>query len=872
MPLLEVSLLPGVRTVLVCAVCLAARGATVRHNVSTLPLVFEENRGQTDNRVKFLSRGAGYTMFFTATETVLSMNGDAAVRMTLAGAKPVPNVEGLGKLTGHSSYFLGNDPTKWRTDIPQYTKVRYREVYAGIDVVFYGNQRQIESDFVVKPGADPAEIRLAFDGCRSVEVDAAGDLQIHTSAVDIRLAKPRVYQEAGGKQQEIAGNYILFDDRTAGFRIGDYDPHRPLVIDPVVYATFLGGSGDDRVGGFDVDARDSLYVTGYTESADFPTTPGSPNLAVPGRRNVFVAKLNPSGTELVYVAILGGSGSQSSSGIAVDTSGNAYVSGRTTSPDFPTTLGAYGSTGDSFVIKLNASGNTLLYSTLGVGGLIALDAIGNAYLAGSADYPATADFGTGHGFRVSKLNAAGSRLVYSVLLRGGWVTSITVDGFGSAYVTGHTYIPSGYPITAGALDRGDSGIERYDAFVTKLNPEGTELAYSTLLGVSRYGYGSEIAVDNSGSAYVSGTTDPWFGNVMRLNPAGSGLIYSADFGPVYSDVNDVSTTYLALAPSGEVWVSTLSRAGEVEVRRLNRAGSPSARVAPLFYAPNMYNLPRIRQSCSGDLYLAGTSLWPPFPVTPGVVQSQQRGREDASIVRFRPDGAGPPACTLHSASLLPGAPVAPGSIASIFGVGLAASTNAATTPVASLGGATIRVRDSEGVERQSLLYYASSSQINYLIPAGSAQGPAVVEVSSGGNVMGRAAIEVAPVAPGIYSANGNGHGAAAAVAMRVRPSGAQTVEFAFECGQQHCTPSPINFGDPDDQVVLLLFGTGIRGRSNLSAVSATVDGEPAVVQYAGRQNDFEGVRLPRTLAGRGEVDLNLWVDGRLANAVRIRIQ
>ncbi|MCI0540679.1 MAG: hypothetical protein L0Z50_36225, partial [Verrucomicrobiales bacterium] len=325
---LSVFLHPSVRAFLALACCLGAQGATARYGVNPLPLVFEANRGQTDSRVKFLSRGSGYTMFFSATETVLSMPGGDAVRMKLEGGNPEPAVEGLEVLPGHSSYFLGNDPAKWHPRVPQYARIRYREAYPGIDVVFYGNQRQIESDFVVQPGADPAEIRLAFHGCRSLEIDQAGDLKIHTSAGGVRFAKPWVYQEAGGKQQEIAAGYILLDDRTAGFTLGDYDRQRPLVIDPVVYATFLGGSGNDRVGGFTVDARDSLYVTGYTDSADFPTAPGSPHPVIPGRRNVFVAKLNPSGTELVYLAILGGSESQSSAGIAVDTAGNAYVSGR----------------------------------------------------------------------------------------------------------------------------------------------------------------------------------------------------------------------------------------------------------------------------------------------------------------------------------------------------------------------------------------------------------------------------------------------------------------------------------------------------------------------------------------------------------------
>lgn len=857
-------------TVLACTLCIAAQAAG--HSVQRLPLVFEENRGQTDPQVKFYARSAGYTMFLTGSETVLSLGGSAFVRMKLDGANQTPAIEGEQRLLGRSSYFLGNEPEQWRTGIPQYGKVRYREVYPGIDMIFYGNRRQVEIDFIVQPKAGAAQIRLSFAECRSLEIDAAGDLKIQTSAGEIRFAKPRAYQLAGNESHAIAGDYVLLGDRTAGFKLGSYDASLPLVIDPVVYGTFLGGSGDDRLTSFSVDAWDHLYVTGYTDSLDFP---GASYLATqPARRRVFVAKLNQGGTQLEYVAIVGGSDSQSSAGIAVDTAGNAFISGWTTSPDFPTTAGAHSRAGNSFVFKLNASGTELLYSTRGVGGLIALDAAGSAYLAGKSDAPASAVFGSGQGFRVSKLSADGSRLIYSADLRGGWVTSLAVDEHGSAYISGHTYTPSGFPTTPSAFDRGDSGIERYDAFVTKLTPDGTDLAYSTLLGISRYAHGSEISVDSSGSAYVSGTTDPCSANVTRLNPSGSDLIYSADFGPVYSDINDVATTYLTLAPSGQVWVSTLSRARQVEVRRLNGAGSLSLDATPLFSVESMYDLPRIRRSCSGDLYLAGTSLSPLFPLTGEAIQSQSSGGHDASIVRFRPDGQEPTPCILNSANLRPGAPVAPQAIASIFGDGLASSTRTAATPEAILGGASVRIRDSQGAEHQGRLYYASSNQINFLVPRETAIGPAKVAVSVEGKLAGQGDIEIAAVAPGIYAANGNGHGVAAATVVRTQPRGAKTVEPAFECTPERCTALPINLSDRGDQVALLLFANGFRGLSGPNAISATVGGESVAVQYTGSVEGVDqlSLLLPRTLAGRGDVEVNVLVDGRLANAVSIRIQ
>jgi uncharacterized protein (TIGR03437 family) len=861
--------------------------------------VFEANRGQTDSRVKFLSRGSGYTMFFTATETVLSMPGGDAVRMKLEGGSPKPVVEGLETLPGHSSYFLGNDPAKWRTRVPQYARVRYREAYPGIDVVFYGNQRQIESDFVVQPGADPSTIRLAFDGCDKLEVDSEGDLMMRTAGGDLRFARPRVYQESGGQQDEVAGGYLLLGPRTVGFTLGEYDPSRTLVIDPIVYSTLLGGSGADLATKIAVDARGLAYVTGFADSADFPAILGTPGPGVHGIRRVFVAKFNPSGSQLVYSVLLGGSGSESGLGIAVDTAGSVYVSGSTSSPDFPRTPGAYDAFRGNkagFVVKLNPSGTGLLYSALlgGAGqywaGPLAVDAAGNAYVtAGDAapndpsDFPTTAAFGTGQGvMRLVKLNATGSALLYSVLVRGGYAASIAVDEFGSAYIAGGA--EAGLPTTPDALHLSPPPTGYVDGFVTKLNPEGTELAYSTFLRLLS-GYTSEVAVDGAGNAYVSTTTDvPSSARVVRLNAAGSSLIYSANAGPVYSDINDLSAIDLALAPSGEVWVSRVSPGAFVEISKLNAAGSAVVAHTSLFGTGVVYGAPEIRQSCSGDVYLAGLFLGsnvhtvvPAFPATPGAFQPQLRGPADAFLVRFRPDAVTPPACTLHAATLRPGAPVAPESFTSLFGEGLAASTQVASAPQPSLAGVTIHVRDSQGVERQALLYYASANQINYLIPASTAPGPAIVSVTAAGEVVAVTAIEIAPVAPGIFAANANGYGPAAALAVHVRPGGVQTTQFTFECPHQLCVSTPIDWGDAGDQVVLVLFGTGIRGRNLLAPVSATVGGEPVIVQYAGPQNEFEGLDqvnllLPRTLAGRGEADVNLWVDGRLANAVSIWLQ
>ena len=260
-----------------------------------LSLSFEANQGQTDSRVDFLTRGSGYSLFLTSTEAVLALRKPVAssgprtrrtdseaeeapavppavVRMKLVGANPSPRVSGLEELPGKSNYFLGNDPSKWRTDVPHYAKVQYRDVYPGVDLVYYGNQRQLEYDLVVEPGADPSAISLSFEGVERLRIDTQGDLVLETPDGEIRQHTPLVYQEVDGVRRQIAGSYMLNGDRQVGFEVAAYDPGQPLIIDPVlVYSTYLGGTGDER--GFDiaVDASGNAYVTGQTDSTGFPT-------------------------------------------------------------------------------------------------------------------------------------------------------------------------------------------------------------------------------------------------------------------------------------------------------------------------------------------------------------------------------------------------------------------------------------------------------------------------------------------------------------------------------------------------------------------------------------------------------------------------
>jgi hypothetical protein len=606
-----------------------AGGAPVAHAASLhqvyagLPLRFEPNVGQADPAAQYVARGAGYTLLLGPNEALLALRpapgadaaatgapatlpaGDqpappsgpesllarqatpqpaapkTALRMQLGGANATPAGVGEAALPGVAHYYLGNDPAAWRTNVPTYRQVRYRDVYDGVDLVYYGSGGQLEYDFVLAPGADPSAISLRFPGADAVTVDAHGDLVLGVGGAEIRQRRPVVYQEIDGERQSVAGSYVVYAPsanpaaepdvtsvaRTAGldeadlatgtrdagttqhsalntqpsvgFALGAYDRGRSLVIDPVlVYSTYLGGSAADQGNGISLDGAGNAYVTGTTASTNFPTFNGSQLTFGGGPEDAFVAKLNASGT-VVYSTYLGGSNDDQGLAIAADASGNAYVAGYTQSSNFPTTAGAFDRTIgpesvnpalDGFVAKLSTTG-ALAYSTF-LGGNsgdiaygIAVDSSGNAYVTGEtvstnfpiqgAVQPAPGSVGTNDAF-VTKLNATGSAPVYSTYLGGSGVDrgrAIAVDSAGNAYVTGETY-SSNFPTLNAAQATYGGGVRLHcgigfsppcaDVFVTKLNAVGNAFVYSTYLGGDDADLGKGIAVDSSGNAYVTG--------------------------------------------------------------------------------------------------------------------------------------------------------------------------------------------------------------------------------------------------------------------------------------------------------------------------------------------------------------------------------
>ena len=644
-----------------------------------LLLSFEANQGQTASEVKFLARGRGYALFLTGDEAVLELrkssvvsgqlfvgtkqnprvrtqgpermggrpttdNGrrtnsltenrqsrveNQVVRLRLVGTKPNAAVTGSEELAGKANYFIGNDPKRWRTNVPTYAKVRYRNVYPGVDLEYYGNQGgQLEYDFIVAPGADPSVIALHVEAVREppLRIEANGDLVIPAKASEIRFRKPSVYQPDSGSSlvtrhsSLVDGRFVLDADARIRFALGPYDHAKPLVIDPVLtYSTYLGGSGGDSGDAICVDSSGNAYVTGQTSSVDFPTA-GPLQASLNGFTNAFVSKLNPTGSALIYSTYLGGNGYDGGYGIAVDASGNAYVTGITSSSDFPTVNPFQASNNapfldTGFVAKLNPSGSALVYSTyLGGSGDgwssgIAADSSGNAYLIGytqSTDFPTVNPLqasnkspSSGNGF-VAKLNPSGSTLIYSTYLGGSGgdsASGIALDSAGNAYVTGYTQ-SADFP-TVNPLQATLNGSS--NAFVAELNPAGSALVYSTFLGGSGEDTGTAIAVDSSGSAYATGFTNSTnfptvnplqttnkaaaAGNttafVAELNPAGTALVYSTYLGGSVQD----QASGVAVDTSGNAYVvgNTSSKdfptVNPVQVTN-NSAGSGSLGLAP----------------------------------------------------------------------------------------------------------------------------------------------------------------------------------------------------------------------------------------------------------------------------------------------------
>jgi hypothetical protein len=796
-----------------------------------LPLRFESNLGQVhgagDAQVKFLSRGLGYTLFLTGADAVLSLwtadaegpgsrgqeSGDI-LRMKLVGADPEVRVRGVGELPSKSNYFIGSDSSHWRSNIPNYAGVQYREVYPGVDLLYYGNQGQLEYDFIVAPGADPDVIRLGV-GARhatSLHIDPSGDLVVEAKGGKVIFRKPVAYQpdpaaasaaatETGPARQQdarhsrrVAAGYRLEGGNRVRFDIGEYDRTLPLVIDPTLsYSSYLGGSEYEQGFGIAVDGSGNAYVTGCTGSPDFPVTSSSYQHGIAGGGDcgstdgpgdAFVAKIDATGTALVYSTYLGGSGGDQGWAIATDAAGNAYVTGKTTSTDFPVTPGAFqskvGGAHDLFVTKLNPAGSALVYSTYLGGsaddgfyrGAIAVDASGNAFVTGdtaSANFPVsagalqtsctpcTAGSGATNSF-IAKLNATGSALVYSTYLggSGGGLgdegKGIAVDASGNAYVTGVAESHD-FPVTPGAFQTGCAQNAGSMGYVSKLNGAGSALVYSTYLCGSANTNPLAVAVDSSGSAYVTGnsgssdfpTTPGVFqptcpsttpvvpcasAFVSKLNPAGSALMYSTFLGGTTQEYGNG----IAVDSSGNAYVIGTTTSidfpttpgsfqpkcsggclyGDAFVTELNATGT-SLLYSTLYGGAGIESGNYIALDATGNVYIVGTTDSTDLPVTPGVFQPQCGGGcgnnnysfTDAFVAKFSFGSAANPIMTTTALGVSPTAAVAGALVTLSATVTPASGTTAPTGGVAFMDGAS--TLGSGNLDAAGMATYSTSS-------------------------------------------------------------------------------------------------------------------------------------------------------------------
>jgi len=592
-----------------------------------LPLSFEVNRGQASADAKFVARGGGYALTLTdqgepvlalhrlsrqAAESPLESRVQAdsgsglrkpreqtLLRLEFPGGNHAPQVQGEQLMAARSNYLIGNDPAKWLTGVPHYRQVRYREVFPGVDVLYYAKDQQLEYDFIVRPGTQSDSIRFTVQGAQGIESGEQSSLVLKTAAGRVVLHKPVAYQQGPAGEQEVACNYVL-DDGQVRFALGDYDRSQVLRIDPVLS---FSKPLDVLIRAIAVDASGNSYLAGSTVSANFPTNPSAFQPTNGGNSDAVIAKLDPTGSTLLFATYLGGSGSESANSIALDSNGNVIVAGSTVSTNFPlnnafqwTLLGNE----DAFLSKLNADGTQLLYSTY-LGGSssdwalgVALDASGRAVVTGgtnSPNFPTTAGelqavYGGNLDAFIAKLDTTKSgaaSLLFSTYLGGSnrdAAGAIAVDATGNVFVTGLTMssnFPTANPLQASCAScpsGSDTGLiptAVADAFVTKLNAAGTALLYSTFLGGNMGDAGNAIALDKAGNAYVAGTTFSWSNFpttvgafqtsfqqqdtsnvfVTKLNAAGSAFVYSTFIGGDYHD----DATGIALDAAGNAYVT-----------------------------------------------------------------------------------------------------------------------------------------------------------------------------------------------------------------------------------------------------------------------------------------------------------------------------
>ena len=707
-------------------------GATPAVSLPEQPLAFEINHGQSDPQVAYLARGKGYTLFLEPTEAILALKSHSAVRrlsMRLLGAPPRPRLQPAAALPGRHNYYIGNDPKQWHTGIPTYGRVVSRGVYPGIDMIYHGKAGQLEYDFRIAPGADPHAIRLAIAGSDAMTVNPRGDLVLKVGGEQVIHRAPYAYQIHHGSKVAVDARYHIHG-RTLAFQLGDYDHARPLIIDPsLIYASYVGGTGNDTARAIAVDAAGNIYITGQTASTDLPQ---ANNTLYGGTSDAFVTKLDSNGA-VVFSTYIGSGGTnepggppnpmglnpgteagEKGNGIAIGPQGKIYVTGGTESNyvnnkflgDKYPTLNPYQTNClnyDAFVVILDSNG-ILDYATCVGGGLadeglgIAVDSIGNAYVVGyttsqstnSGDKPFPTTSGALQSTKISnpnvrdsfffELDPRTSQLVYSTYLGSGssnlvtsssYATAVTVDSYNNAYIAGWTLassteLPPGFP-TTNAYQTTNHGLS--DSFVYKINPaSSTPLLYATFLGGSGDDRATGIAVDATGHIYVAGqTTSTDFpgastGVATTLNGSSDGFI--AKINPASSGTNDLSyATYLGGSGDDSIQGIAVNSANQIYVTGWTEGGFPvtngsvhnlsgtyaldafvtgldtgSGLIFSTYYGGNNDDMGRsiaLAQDASGKVYIAGSTLSDDLQLSSNAAKnSNTQGIRDAFVASF----------------------------------------------------------------------------------------------------------------------------------------------------------------------------------------------------------------------------------------------
>lgn len=563
---------PSVTTLAAASASMTRPSSATRTSQQTylnVPIVFEPNRGQAEPGALFLARAAGYTLEIRAEGARMALRRDRraspdVLEMDLARSPLRPAVDPEEPQPGRSHYFMGNDPAGHLRDIPQFGKIAARGIYPGIDLVYYGQQRRLEYDFVVAPGADPRRIGLRFRGYDAMAIDAEGNLVFRWGPRQLRQKKPVLYQLPG--REPVNGRFALADDGTVGFDVEHWDRTKTLVIDPtLIFGTYLGGAGNDTARGVAVDGAGNVYVGGTTTSTNFSTVGPYLGANGGGTSDAFVTKINATGTAILYSTYVGGSNTDEGRGIAVDAAGSAYLVGQTSSGNFPTTspITLNCASGDAFLAKLTPAGNALSYSLcFGTSGgpdaanAVAVDSASKAYVTGLNG--ATDAF-------VGRLNAAGNAFDYFKIVGGSGSDQgfgIAADSAGNACVTGSTS-STDFPVVIALQARG--GDYFTDAFVAKYDPSGA-VVYATYLGGVFDDVGNGAVIDATGRCYVVGST--FSGNFPTLNAAQPAIAGQPDaFVTAYTASGSayLYSTYLGGTGSDAAWAIAASASGTVHV-------------------------------------------------------------------------------------------------------------------------------------------------------------------------------------------------------------------------------------------------------------------------------------------------------------------